>query len=337
MKPIGQIFILILVILISACSDREKLQRYSFFGDAQGTYYTVTYYAKDEKVSKTETDSLLRSFDLVASLWISESIISKVNNNQMDLVDDEHFVKLFNISKEVSEITDGAFDFTIGQLVSAWGFSFRNKIEINQHVIDSLKQFTGYEKVDLINGRIVKNHPNIQFDFNAVAQGYSVDLTGAFLEAKGLENFLVDIGGEVLAKGKKPDGSLWIVGIEQPSENSDSKRNLKATLAITDKAVATSGNYRKYFEKDGIRYSHTIDPKTGYPVQHTLLSATVMAGNAAIADAYATAFMVMGLEKSLEFIQKQSGLDAYFIYSDENGELQTKASERIKEMIKEGQ
>jgi len=327
--------ILFFTFLLFSCSEHSRLQRFAFFGDAQGTYYTVTYFAETETITKTETDSLLRAFDLVASLWVSGSIISRVNNNEIDFVEDAHFIELFNISKEVSEATNGAFDFTIGQLASAWGFGFRNKIEINQNVIDSLRQLTGHEKVGLNNGHIAKYHPHIQFDFNAVAQGYSVDVLGKFIEGKGIENYLIDIGGEVLAKGKKPDGSKWLIGIEKPSDEADSERNLKATIEVTDKAIATSGNYRKFYEKEGIRYSHTIDPKTGYPVQHTMLSATVIAPNAAIADAYATAFMVMGLEKSKAFLSKKPDLAAYFIFSDDDGNFETWASPSIQAIIRE--
>ncbi len=310
------------------------MQRIAFSGDAQGTYYTVTYFFEDEVVNKSATDSLLRAFDLVASLWVSESIISKVNNNEIDFVIDPHFIEIFNISKEISENTDGYFDFTIGPLASAWGFGFRERIEISPRLIDSLKALVGYEKVELVNGKILKSNPNVQFDFNAVAQGYSVDLLGSYLESKGIENYLIDIGGEVLARGEKPDGSKWIIGIEKPSEEADSERKLQATIELKDQAIATSGNYRKFYEKDGIRYSHTINPKTGYPVQHTLLSATVIAENAALADAYATAFMVMGLEKSIAFLENKN-MEVYFIYSEEDGGFATWASPTIQEKINE--
>jgi FAD:protein FMN transferase len=321
-----------LAILFFSCSRQDKLQRIAFNGEAQGTYYTVTYFAEEEKVTKASTDSLLRAFDMVASLWVSESIISAVNNNTVDFVDDPHFIYLFNISKDVAEKTNGAFDFTIGPLASAWGFGFREKIEISPRVIDSLKALVGYEKVSLVDGKIIKTHPNIQFDFNAVAQGYSVDLLGKFLESKNINNYLVDIGGEVLARGKKPDGSRWLIGIEKPADDANSERALQATIELTDRAIATSGNYRKFYEKDGIRYPHTINPQTGYPVKHTLLSATVIAENAAIADAYATAFMVMGKEKSIDFLEDKK-MEVFFIYSDVDGTFKTWASPSISEKI----
>jgi thiamine biosynthesis lipoprotein len=323
-----------LAILFFSCSRQDNLQRFAFNGEAQGTYYTVTYFAEEEKVTKASTDSLLRAFDLVASLWVSESIISAVNNNTVDFVDDPYFIDLFNISKDVARKTNGAFDFTIGPLASAWGFGFREKIEISPRVIDSLKALVGYEKVSLVEGKIIKTHPNIQFDFNAVAQGYSVDLLGKFLESKNINNYLVDIGGEVLARGKKPDGSRWLIGIEKPAEDAGAERSLQATIELTDQAIATSGNYRKFYEKDGIRYPHTINPQTGYPVTHTLLSATVIAENAAIADAYATAFMVLGKEKSIAFLEDKK-MEVFFIYSDVDGTLKTWASPSISEKINE--
>lgn len=322
----------VLAILLLACNRQDKMQRIAFNGEAQGTYYTVNYFATEEKITKVSVDSLLRAFDLVASLWVSESIISAVNDNATDLVDDPHFIELFNISKEVAEKTNGAFDFTIGPLASAWGFGFREKIEISPKVIDSLKALVGHEKVTLVDGKIFKTHPNIQFDFNAVAQGYAVDLLGKLLESKNIHNYLVDIGGEVLAKGKKPDGSRWIIGIEKPAEDANSQRSLQATIELSDQAIATSGNYRKFYEKDGIRYPHTIDPQTGYPVTHTLLSATVIASNAAIADAYATAFMVMGKEKSIEFLEDKE-MEVFFIYSDEDGNFETWATPSIRDKI----
>lgn len=208
-------------------------------------------------------------------------------------------------------------------------------MNVTQAIVDSLLPLINYKAVRLENGLLVKGNPDIQIDYNAIAQGYSVDLMGGFLQKNGITSYLVDIGGEVLAKGTKPDGSLWTVGIEKPSDNQDSERQLKATLTLTDKAIATSGNYRKFYEVDGIRYSHTIDPKTGYPVKHSLLSATVMADSAAIADAFATAFMVMGVEKTQEFLMNYSGIEVYLIYSGEDAEIKTWKSSGIEKLLSE--
>ncbi|MBE0638681.1 MAG: FAD:protein FMN transferase, partial [Bacteroidales bacterium] len=177
--------------------------------------------------------------------------------------------------------------------------------------------------------------PNMQIDFNAIAKGYSIDVIGGFLESFGIRNYLVDIGGEVLARGSKPDGEKWVIGIEKPTDEATAERTLKATIKVDDIAVATSGNYRKFYVEDGIKYAHTIDPATGYPVIHSLLSATVFSDSTARADAYATAFMVMGLEKTKSFLEQNSHIDAYLIFSDETGKIQTFGTDGVKKMLNE--
>jgi len=337
MKKIFNTFfvISILFVLVSCNQQPPELRKFQFGGEAQGTYYTVTYFASKALVSQSQIDSLLDDFDRSASIWVEESIISRINNNDPQVIPDQHFVDVFLQAKRVSETTQGAFDITIGPLVNAWGFGFKNKIDVDQYVVDSLLPLVNFNAVSLVNGEILKNNPDIHIDYNAIAQGYSVDLTGGFLHQNGIDNYLVDIGGEVLARGNKPDGKLWVVGIENPSEEMNSERTLKATLEIKNKAIATSGNYRKYYEVNGIRYSHTIDPKTGYPVKHSMLSATVMADSASIADAYATAFMVMGLDKAKSFLDGHPEMEAYFIYSGKNGKLETFATKGMQSMITE--
>jgi len=236
---------------------------------------------------------------------------------------------------KISEETDGAFDVTVGQLVNAWGFGFESRTKLDQHKVDSLLMYIGYKTVKLVDGKIIKNNPLTKIDFNAVAQGYSVDVLAKFLENKGIKDYLIDVGGEVLGRGNKPDKNLWMVGVEKPAKNAGDERILEAKVKLKDKALATSGNYRKYYEENGIRFSHTIDPKTGYPVKHTLLSASVLANECWEADAYATAFMVMGLEKGKAFLEKHKNIEAYFIFSDENGNLLTYTSEGLKDLLEE--
>ncbi len=330
------IFILVFMITFYSCSNKRfALQKIQFLGKAQGTYYAVTYFANDTLVKQKQIDSLLTDFDLSASVWVEESIISKINNNDQNVMPDKHFTDVFKQAKKVSEGTNGAFDITIAPLVNAWGFGFKNKINVDQHVVDSLLPLVDFKAVDLVNGKIVKGHPNIHIDYNAIAKGYSVDLLGGFLHENGINNYLVDIGGEVIGRGNKPDSSLWVVGIEKPSEKINSGRTIKATLKLTDKAIATSGNYRKFYEKDGVKYSHTIDPKTGFPVKHSLLSATVMADSTSIADAYATAFMVMGLEKTRTFLKNHPQVEVYLIYSDWDSKFQSWSTAGMSEMIEE--
>lgn len=232
--------------------------------------------------------------------------------------------------------TGGFFDFTIGQLVNAWGFGLKNRDQLTPHKIDSLLRICGFEKVRLEGNRLVKEDPRIWIDYNAVAQGYSVDVVGLFLESKGIDRYLIDIGGEVLAKGRKEGNKAWSVGIELPEDKPTSpQREIKAIVDLQDRALATSGNYRKFYVLDGIKYSHTIDPKLGSPVHHSLLSASVFASTAATADAYATAFMVMGLEKTIEFIKSNPDLGVYLIYSNEKGELKTYMSDNVKLQVSE--
>ncbi len=334
-KITGISFIAILLLFSAACHRADAPLKIQFFGEAQGTSYNVTYYATDTLISKADIDSLLDVFDLTASIWVENSIISRINNNDSTVEADADFIKIFNLSQRISDATDGAFDITVGPLVNAWGFGFKNKIEVNAHVVDSLLPLVNYKAVKLVGNKIVKENPDIQIDYNAIAQGYSVDWLSGFFIKKGIKNFLIEIGGEVLTRGSKPGGVYWVVGIEKPSADSLSPQVLKATVKLTNRALVTSGNYRKFYEKEGIRYSHTIDPATGYPVQHSLLSATVVADSAAIADGYATAFMVMGLEKSRAFLMEHPELEGYLIYSDADGNFKTWATTGLQDIIKE--
>lgn len=321
------------IILVAGCDPGRSSEKIQFTGQAQGTYYAITYFDQAKRNFQPSVDSLLKSFDQVASLWVDTSMINRVNNNE-DVVLNDDFLTLFRMSQEVSEATNGCFDITVGPLVKAWGFGPGNQSAIGPETVDSLLPLVGFRNVMVRNNRLIKSDPGIKIDFNAIAQGYSVDLVSQFLESKGIGNHLVDIGGEICAHGAKPGGKPWVVGIEKPSEDQSSVRELEAELPVTDRAVATSGNYRKYYEKDGVRYSHTIDPHTGYPVRHTLLGVTVVADRCAYADAYATAFIVMGLDSVLKFLERDtSGLEAYFICSAPEGSFETVMTQGLKESL----
>lgn len=314
----------VLSILLFSCSNPStQLKMVKFQGETQGTYYVVTYYDAQGRNLQEDIEVLLHKFDLIASMWVENSIISKVNRNDSDVVVDEIFTTLFEMSKDIYQNSGGAFDPTVGPLVNAWGFGFTDRMKVDQHIVDSLLPFIGFDKVGLEASKIIKSDEHIQFDFNAIAQGYSVDLIGNLLEENGIIDYLIDVGGEVLGKGNKPDNKLWKLGIQKPEDNAEYGKELQAIIHLENKAMATSGNYRKFYEEDGVRYSHTIDPMTGYPVQHSLLSVSVLANDCASADAWATAFMVLGLEKSKELLNNVNGLEAYFIYSGKNGELMT--------------
>ncbi|MDL2228126.1 FAD:protein FMN transferase [Bacteroidales bacterium OttesenSCG-928-K03] len=319
-KYIKYFVILLFVLSVLPISAQRLISPKPFIieGFTQGTYYRVTYYAFDSVVKKVEVEKFLADFLLTASLWEPNSIISQINDNK-DVALNDNFIKIFNLAQKVSGMSDGAFDITAGNLINLWGFGNKKDEQPSQHAIDSLKNYVGYKNVELRNGKIYKKYPEISLNFNAIAKGYSVDLLSDLLKYKGLNSFLVDIGGEIRASGKKPDGKLWAIGIEEPAEDKNAERDVQNIVVFTDKSVATSGTYRRYYLKDGIRYSHTIDPKTGYPVAHTLLSVTVIADDCGTADAVATAFMVMGREKALEFLKIHPEFEAYFIYSGEDG------------------
>jgi len=329
--PKYSLFFLLIVIL--SCNSLSKKKEVKIDGLAQGTYYSITYYDRDGINYQPAIDSFFKAFDLSASLYLKESIISRLNNNDPAVIADDAFTVVFNKSMEVSEKTEGAFDITVMPLINAWGFGFTDPMKVDSAIVDSILPLVNFKNITLENGRLIKKNPAIMVDFNAIAQGYSADLIGKMLESKGIENYLIDVGGEVLAKGSKPGNKKWRVGIEKPTETADDAREVKVVVKLRDKALATSGNYRRFFLKDGIKYAHTIDPKTGFPVNHTVLSVSVLANDCITADAYATAFMVMGLEKTKKFLAINPDLDAYIIYSDTNGKLSTWASEGLNELI----
>ena len=233
----------------------------------------------------------------------------------------------------MSKAADGAFDMTVGPLVEVWGFGFESREKAGKHLVGSLLPLVGYQKIKIVNRKVIKADPRMQIDFNGIAQGYSDDVVGRFFDSPGIHNYLIDIGGEVKGKGQKPDGPSWRVGIKKPAADKDSPRTLKAVISLKNMSVATSGSYRKYYEENGLRYSHTIDPKTGYPVQHSLLSVSVLTRNTALADAYATAFMVMVYKKLCAFVESHPGLEAFFIWSAKDKSFKNYATPGFRKLI----
>jgi thiamine biosynthesis lipoprotein len=325
--------ILVSVFFISCNSDKKSLIK--FDGNAQGTSYHISYVSNNGISHKTGIDSLLKEIDSSMSTWLPVSIISRINNNDNSVLVDQYFIDVFNKSVEVSEKTDGLFDVTVGSLVNNWGFGDTKKATMDSTRIDSLLRLVGYRMVKLEGNKIIKLKPGIKLDFNAIAQGYSVDVLANYLESKGVANYIVELGGELKAKGKKENGN-WKVGIDTPDEKATPERKLEAVINLNNKALATSGNYRKFYEENGQKFSHIINPRTGYPAKQNLLSATVIADDGITADAYATAFMVMGLKRSIQFLEnnKNLRLEVYFIY-DNHGIWKTYASESLKKWITE--
>lgn len=277
--------------------------------------------AARETALRHSIDSLLRAFDLRFSLWEDSSLLCRVNRNE-DPILDAMFIDMFGKAVLASEWTDGAFDITVAPLVKAYGFA---KEAVRGHRLsagcrDSLLARVGYAKASLQGNRLVKQHPDLQLDFNAIAQGYCADLVAGFLESRGLHRYLVDIGGEMRLKGLKNDGAPWQIAIEQPADDATASRQIYHTIPLTDASIVTSGNYRKYFEENGRRFSHTISPKTGEPVRDSLLSATVICADAWEADAMATAFMVMGLAGTQRYLEAHPDrYEVFLIYARSDG------------------
>ena len=316
--------LLILAIGVASCSQQPK--KIVLEGLAQGSYYAITYFDEQNRNFQHEIDSIFHAVDMSVNLWVENSIISRVNRNE-EVALDSIFIDNFRIAQEAAHISDGYFDPTISPIVAAWGFSYKKGDTLTPQLIDSLRTLVDYRKVRIENGHVIKDNPAITLDFNAIAQGYTSDLIASFLESKGVKNYLVDTGGEIMARGGKPNGQPWIVGIEKPADNENSEQVVQTRIAVRDKGVVTSGSTRKYVERNGKRYSHCINPKTGCPVEHHVLSVTVTADNATWADALASICMVMGLEQSLPLIESMDGVEAYYIFINENGKLETFATE----------
>lgn len=296
-----------------------------------GTVYKITYQSHEDL--HADIKKALQEVDNALSPYNPNSIITRINHN-VDTTLNTYFTDVFEVAQQVSNETEGAFDITVAPLVNAWGFGFKNSINVTPAIIDSLKQFIGHHKVKIENGKIIKEDERLMLDCSSIAKGYGVDQVAKTLKDKGVQNYMVDIGGEVFVKGKNPKMKNWRIGINKPIEDSLSvNQELQTILEITDAAMATSGNYRKFYYKDGKRYAHTIDPRLGYPIQHSILSATVIAKDCTTADAYATAFMVMGLEKAKEYCEKHPELNAYFICSGENDNYEIHYTPGIDKLI----
>lgn len=296
-----------------------------------GTTYSITYQSNEDLGNEIEAE--MQKVDNALSPFNPQSIITAINNNQPTTLNDM-FIDVFTLSESISKETDGAFDITVAPLVNAWGFGFKNRQMPNKKQVDSLMQIIGYTKISMVNKQIKKKDPRIMLDCSAIAKGYGSDVVAALLKRKGIENFMVEIGGEIVTKGVSEKRLPWKIGVTKPTDDSlNVSEELQTVLNVTDKAMATSGNYRNFYYKGGKKYAHTIDPKTGYPVQHNILSATVLASTCATADAYATAFMVMGLKRAQQILQKHPELMAYFIYADSKGKNQVWFSPSMRDKI----
>ena len=310
-----QYSLLLFLLLVFSCNSGSKRNwpYHQHFGEIFATGYNIKY-AYNQSLEE-EIIAELNKFDLSLNPFKENSIITKVNRNEpVEL--DSFFLKVFRRSKEISRNTQGKFDITVSPLINAWGFGFQNMDSITPEIIDSLKEFVGYEKISLdTNENIVKADPRVQINTSAIAKGYACDVIADLLESYGIEHYMVEIGGEVAAKGVNDKGVCWRIEITKPIDDATGMLRYRQTvLSLCNKSLATSGNYRNYYIKDGKKYAHTIDPHTGYPSQLDILGATVIADDCMTADAYATAFMAMGMERSIELAREITGLHYYFIY-----------------------
>lgn len=321
-KQIWQIPFLLILIIGSIFVIRQ--QRNTPFqkdeGMVFGTIYHITYQS-DTNYQK-EIEAELQKVDNSLSPFNKGSIISRINRNEKVKVD-EMFSEVFQLAEKISGDTDGAFDITVAPMVNAWGFGFKTGNPPTRQTIDSLRAIVGFHTVSLQDGYVIKKNPKTMLDCSAIAKGYGTDVVARFLKKKGVQNFMVEIGGEIVVNGNSEKLQPWRIGINKPTDDSlNTSQAIQDVVSVSNIAMATSGNYRNFYYKNGKKYAHTIDPKTGYPVQHNILSATVFADDCATADAYATSFMVLGLDGAKKILEKHPELCAYLIYSDQKGSNQ---------------
>ena len=284
-----------------------------------GTTYNITYQCDDDH--KVDIEKVLADVDASLSPFNDTSIITHVNRNE-DVVLDDFFLDVFRLALRINEDTEGAFDITVAPLVNAWGFGFKNGVNPDEKVIDSLRQVVGLHKVKLEDGKVVKFDSRVMFDCSAIAKGYGVDVVANLLRKYGIKNFMVEIGGEVVTSGINPDRLPWRIGVTKPTDDSLSINNeLQTIINVTDKAMATSGNYRNFYYKGGRKYAHTIDPRTGYPADNGLLSATVVSSDAASSDALATFCMVIGPDSAKDLILSLPDVEACLITSTQSDSM----------------
>ncbi|UJH68162.1 FAD:protein FMN transferase [Allomuricauda sp. SCSIO 65647] len=330
-------FLFLTVLIVSmSCGPDERVKNQNL-GQALGTTYAITYIADEQLDYQSEIDSVFAVVNQSMSTYIPTSDISKINNGDSTVTVDAMFKEVFQISKEIYQSTDGYFDPTVGILVDAWGFGPGEQLNLDSAKVDSLLRFVGWEKVQLNpDNTITKRYANIRFDFNAIAKGYAIDRLGSLLDQKKIDNYLVEVGGELLAKGtNKISGKRWTVGIDDPQV--EGGRRLKRIIFLKDRAMASSGNYRKFRidSVTGEKFVHTIDPKTGFTKNAKVLATSVIADDCATADGYATAFMAMDLERSKNILKEQPVLEAYIIYLDDEGETKEYMTSGFEKLVEE--
>ena len=318
---------LLIFIQIVACTTPKQNELITLQGEAIGTTYSIKYLATSTTNFEASLDSIIKAINKSTSTYIATSDISKINDGDTTVVVDAYFEEVFTKSAKIYKETQGDFDPTVGILVNAWGFGPENELaKLDSLKVDSLLNYVGFDKIKLENHKVIKQHPSIYLDFNAIGKGYLVDIVGRLFEKNNIQNYMIEIGGEIRARGVNQDGVAWKIAIENPNE--DGSRSFATVIQLHNESIATSGNYRKYrTTPDGKKYVHTINTKTGYATESNLLSASIIAkSDCADVDGYATACMAMGLEKTKAFLEMHPELKAFLIYIDNNGQHATYTS-----------
>lgn len=323
-----------LIIFFIFSKNKQEKQYIHNEGRIFGTYYHITYQHPQQIDLQKKIEERLHEFENSLSIFNKQSIISRVNQNDTSVVTDSYFEKMFQVAQKISKETNGAFDITVSPLVNAWGFGISDTNRIQMPDVKSILPYVGYWKIHLENHKLIKDDPRIMLDASAIAKGYSADVIGQLLKENQCENYLVEIGGEIVCKGLNPKGEKWRIGIDKPIEDSTNTVNeIQTIIHISNKALATSGNYRQFYYKKERKFSHIIDPRTGFPVNNNVLSTTVIAPTCIEADAYATAFMVLGVDSALELCKKLPEIDSYLIYVDNQGKDQVIYTEGFKKYL----
>jgi len=316
-------FLLLLVIVLVSCNSKKEMQIVQLEGFVFGTTYHITFLNDRPNTFQKSIDSVFHLMNKSLSTYMPNSDISKINNGDSTVVIDAYLEEVLQKSKRIFAETDGYFDPTVGNLVNAYGFGAKElKKEIDSATILKMMHLVGFDKISVKNQKVRKEDPQIYFDFNSIAKGFGVDVVGRFLETKNITNYLVEIGGEIRARGKNKRAQYWSVAIEKP--NTDGTQSFQTTIRLENESMATSGNYRKFrITKEGKKYVHTVNPKTGFASESNLLSASVISqSDCADVDAYATAFMAMGLEKTRRFLKNNPKIHVVLLFLDGNGDIQ---------------
>ncbi len=331
----NKLLYVVLFLLLFSCVNKESVKYSKLAGFTQGTNYHITYQDKRYRNFDKDIKKIFSEIDAALSVFNPNSIVSRFNKQDNPVEVDEHFRFMFEEAKRLNKKSNGAFDITVGPLVQTWGFGTNKQSEkIDSLLIDSLLKKTGMHHINIADNKVIKKKKGVQLNFNAIAKGYTVDVIADFFDKKKINNYLIEIGGEVRVKGKNPKKMLWRIGVDKPEDgNKIPGSALSAIIRLNNKALATSGNYRNYYVKDGIKFAHTIDPETGYPVQHQLLSTTIVTDKCAVADAFATACMVKGLDKSIEMVENDRQIEGFFIFNDKNGKFRIYVTNGLKENI----